>query len=247
MSLFTAKVGKTIDKVKIFDDYAVKALEEIAEGQRNSRTLSGRLTSVLITVLRSVFSPLAAFRIGDADYTEEQAKHVCIDTATRISEIVKALLNDAFSLDHSLQKISQSLEHISGLSQNERDEIPEKDVLSALWSHLTRPDAYVQYKSHDLLLKDLAGYFKSAETVLKHTMAALLRIEGELTEIRDDYATPGLTMKDEPLEIVVASLRKAGQRLEEGKTHLEKIEGGGRPQIKGLPSASMRTVTLKQA
>lgn len=229
--------------MKIFDDYAVNALEDIAEGQRNSRTLSSRLISVLISIL----SPFAAFRIADADYTEEQVKHICIDTATRISDIVKLLLGDAFSLFHSLDKIKESLRHINSLSQDERLETPEKDVLSALWSRLARPDDYVRYKSHNLLLKDLAGYYDRASDVMKETIAALNRIEGELKAFRDEYAIPGLTMKDEPLKIVVASLRKAGQRLEAGKTILEEIEGGGRQQMKELPSASRRTVTLKQA
>ena len=83
--------------MKIFDDYAVNAIEGIAEGQQNPRTLSMRLTSAL--------SPFATFSITDAEYTEEQVKHVFINTATRISGKFKLLLDDSFELDHSLDRI----------------------------------------------------------------------------------------------------------------------------------------------
>ena len=61
----------------------------------------------------------------------------------------------------------------------------------------------------------------------------------------DDYEpTPGLILKDEPLEVVLALLRNSGQRLEAGKTKLEYIEGEGRPQRKKLLDASTRIATI---
>lgn len=65
---------------------------------------------------------------------------------------------------------------------------------------------------------------------MEETVAALNRIEAELGEFRDDYATPGLILKDHPLEVIVELLRKSGQRLETGKQKLEFIEEGARPR-----------------
>ena len=224
--------------VKIFDDYAVNALEGIAESQRNPPTLTSRLTWAL--------SPFAAFSLTDAD-TEEQVKQVFINMATRISGRVKLLLDDSFDLDHSLDRIQESLDRIQELSVDEVGDLPQMDVLGALWSQLTRPDDHAQYLSHTSLLQDLSGFYKSSSNVMKETTAALNHIEAELGEFRDDFATPGLTLKDEPLEVVLALLRTAGQRLEAGKTKLERIEEGGRPQREKLLDASTRTVTLARA
>ena len=221
LSRFTAKVGKSIDVVKIFDDYAVNALEGIAESQRNPPTLSSRLTSAL--------NPFAAFSLTDADYTEEQVKQVFINMATRISGKVKLLLDDSFDLDHSLNRIQESLDRIQELSVDEVGDLPQMDVLGALWSRLARPDDHAQHLSHTSLLQDLSGFYKSSSNVMRETTAALNHIEAELGEFRDDFATPGLILKDEPLEVVLALLRTAGQRLEAGKTKLERIEEGGRP------------------
>lgn len=220
--------------MKIFDEYAVKTLEGIAENQRNPPTLSSRLKSAL--------SPVSAFSVAVTD--EEQVKKVFIDTATRISGKVKLLLDEAFYLGHNLDSIQETLERIGELSIDEVGDLPQMHVLGALWSRLARPDDHAQHQSHTSLLTDLSEFYTKSSNVMKETIGALNHIEAELGEFRDDYATPGLILKDEPLEIVLALLRQSGQRLETGRNRLQYIEDGGRPQQKKQLDASPRTATL---
>lgn len=88
LSRFTAKVGKSIDTVQIFDNYAAKALEGIAERQQNLQTLKGRVLSGI--------SPLAAFRPSTMKYTEKQVKTVFPNTASKISDKIKLLGEESF-------------------------------------------------------------------------------------------------------------------------------------------------------
>ena len=82
---------------------------------------------------------------------------------------------------------------------------------------------------------------------MKGTTAALNRVEAGLGKFRDDFATPGLSLKDGALEVVVALLRNSGQRLEAGKTKLKYIEEGGWQQRNNALGASTRIVTAKLA
>ena len=78
---------------------------------------------------------------------------------------------------------------------------------------------------------------------MEKTVAALNHIEAELSEFRDDYATPGLILKEHPLEAIIALPRKSGQRLQPSKQKLEFIEeGGARPKTDDSIRESMRTV-----
>ena len=101
-------------------------------------------------------------------------------------------------------------------------------VLGALWTRLARPDDYEEHKSHTSLLTDMTEFYEKSSYVMQETIAALNHVEAELSEFRDDFATPGLILKDNPLEVIIALLRKSGQRLEAGKTKLERIEEGER-------------------
>lgn len=90
----------------------------------------------------------------------------------------------------------------------------------------------------------MTEYYRSSSSVMKETTAALNRVEAELNEFRDDYATPGLIFQEEPLEVTIAMLRKSGQRLEAGKMRLESIEQGG-PSQWNRPPENVKTVTVK--
>jgi hypothetical protein len=236
LSRFTAKVGKSIDTVQTFDEFAVKALEGIVERQRNHPTLPGQIMLAL--------SPFAAFDLAkNSDYTDEQVKHLFITTAARISDKVKLLIDDSFNLAHHLDIIQETLDRIKELAVDEIGDIPQMDVLAALWTRLARADDYEQHKSHTSLLTDMTEFYESCSNVVKETIAALNRVEAELSEFRDDFATPGLIMKDYPLEVIIALLRSSGQRLEAGKRKLENIEEGARPQRNDIRKASTKTVT----
>ena len=237
MSRFTAKVGKSIDTVKIFDDYAVKILEGIAEQEKNPPTLPNRALSAL-----SALSPFAAFT--DTKHSEAEVKDVFVRTAAKISGGVKLLIDESFNLAHDLDLIQETLDRLKELTIEEGDDLPRKDVLGALWERLARPDDYEQHRSHSVLLTEMTEFYESSSFVMKETTAALNHIEAELGEFRDDFATPWLILKDDPLEVIIALLRKSGQRLEAGKMKLEHVEQGERPQRDDIPKAGPRTVTF---
>ncbi|ERF72861.1 hypothetical protein EPUS_09337 [Endocarpon pusillum Z07020] len=236
LSRFTARFGKSIDTIKTLDDYAVKALEDIPKRQRNQPNLAGQIISA--------FSPFAAFELAkNAGHKQEQVKHVFINTAARISDKVKLLIHDSFNLAHDLDIIQGTLDRIKELSIDEIGDLPSRDVLGALWTRLARANDYDRYKSHTSLLTELTGFYESSSNAVKVTMAALYRVEAELGEFRDDFAIPGLILKEFPFEVTIALLRNSGKRLEAGKRKLEHIEKGGRPQGNDFLKASTTTVS----
>lgn len=190
-------------------------------------------------------SPFAAFGAPDSAHSEEQVKHLFISTADRISNKVKLLIDDSFDLGHSLDAIQETLDRIKELALDEVGDLPRLDVLGALWTRLARADDYNQHQSHTTFLTDMTDFYESSSYIMEETVAALNRVEAELSEFRDDFATPGLVLKDHPLEVIVALLRKSGQRLEAGKKKLESIkEGAVRPQPHEDRKASARTVSI---
>ena len=227
-------MGKSIDTVKIFDDYAVKTLEDIAEREKNPPSLPNRALSAL--------NPFAAFTTPKD--SEAEVKDVFVRTATKISGRVRLLIDDSFNLGHDLDLIQETLDQIKELTIDEGDDLPRKDVLGALWDQLTRPDDYEEYRSHSALLAEMTDFYTSSSFVIKETTAALNHIEAELDEFGDDYAAPGLVLKDDPLEVIVALLRKSGERLEAGKVKLEHVEKGERPQRDDIPKEGPRTFTV---
>ena len=227
-------MGKSIDKVKIFDDYAVKTLENIAEREQNPPSLPSRALSAL--------NPIAAFT--NTKHSEAEVKDVFVRTAAKISGGVKLLIDDSFNLAHDLDLIQETLDLLKELTIDEGEDLPRKDVLGALWERLARPDDYEEYRSHSALLTEMTEFYKSSSFVMEETTAALNHIEAELEEFRDDYASPGLILKDDPLEVIIALLRNSGQRLEAGKMKLEQVEQGERPRRDDIPKEGPRRVTV---
>ena len=207
----------------------------MAERQKTPPTLPGQIISAI--------SPFAAFSLATAADTEKQVKDLFLFNAIKIRDKVKLLLDDSFDLGHNLDIIQETLDRIKELAIDEVGDLPPMDVLKALWTRLARADDYEDYKLHTLLLTDMTQFYESASNVMKETTSALNRVEAELEELRDDFATPGLTLKDHPLEVIIALLRNSGQRLEAGKKKLEHIEEGDQPQRNKVQKEGTRTVT----
>lgn len=215
----------------------MKALEGIAERARKPPALPGQ-------ILSAALYPFAAFDLAKkAGGTEEQVKHLCITTALRISDKVNLLIEYSMGLTHKLGLIQDTLDHINKLAAEELGDFPPLDVLSELWTRLARADDYEWFKSHRSLLAHMTGFYESSSNVMKETIAALNRVEAELKEFRDEFATPGATMKDYPLEVLIALLRNSGRRLQVGKRGLERVEQRERWQRNDEPKVSIRTVT----
>ena len=207
----------------------------MAERQKTPPTLPDKILSAI--------SPFSAFSLGKADDTEEQVKYLFLVNAVKISDRVKLLLDDSFELGHSLDNIQETLDRLKELAIDEVGDLPSMDVLTALWTRLAHADDYEEYESHTSLLTDMTQFYESASSVMKETTSGLNRVEAELEEFRDDFATPGLTLKNHPLEVIIALLRNSGERLEAGKRKLEHIEEGDRPQRNEGQKKDTRTVS----
>ena len=193
----------------------------------------------------SAISPLGAFGLSNAGHKEDKVKNLCVTTATRISDRAKILLEVSHDLNYGLNSIQEILDRIKELAVDEIGDLPRMDVLSELWTRLARKDDHEQLKSHTALLKDMTDFYQRSSYVMRETTGALLRVEAELNEFRDDFATPVLILKDHPLEVIISLLRNSGQRLEAGRKRLESIAEGGRPQTGGdAAGARASTITV---
>ena len=182
-----------MDAVHTFNDYAIRALERIAELERSPPTLPSRILSAM--------SPFAAFD------SEEQVKDLFFSTADRISNKLKLLIDDSFDLGHSLDAVQETLNRIKELALDEIADLPRLDLLSALWTRFAHADDYNQQQAHSSLLTDMTDFFESPSYIIEETVATLEPVEAELSEFRENFAIPGLVLKDHPLEIIVALLR----------------------------------------
>ncbi|KAK4457228.1 hypothetical protein QBC42DRAFT_319530 [Cladorrhinum samala] len=225
LSRFTAKVSKSVDMARTFDHYAIKALEGIAawEKQHSFLAISGRALAAI--------RPLSAFdkRSG----TEEQVKDVFLLTAARIGDKVNLLIQESFELAHSLDSIHATLENIKEIALVELGDLPGQNVLTTLWTILAHPDDHARLDSHKTLLADMEKFYGKSSLVMEKTTAALHRIDAELGEFRDDFATPGLILKDNSLGVIIDMLRMSAARLEAGNLNLRRVEEGARPQRLG--------------
>ena len=236
LSRFTAKVGKSIDTVVTFDAYAVRTLEGITIRQQNVPTLPQKMVSFL--------HPLSAFELSGAAQTEEDVKDVFLSTSTRIGDKVKILLQVSLELGHGLSKIQEILDRLQELAVDEVGDLPQMDVLRALWTRLARKDDYSLFKVHETLLTDITDLYKTSLDLIQETVAALNRMKAELNEFRDDLATPGLTLQEQPLEITIELFRKSALRLDSGRSRLENAKLGEYTQRLDLPvRPRTRTVT----
>jgi len=175
--------------------------------------------------------PFAALDLVRAGETEAQVKQVFITTTIRISAKVKLLIDEAFELSHGLDTIQETLDSIKEITAEELGDLPGMDVLGAIWLQLTQPNEHAEYQSHTTLLKDMTSFYDECTEVMKVTTGALNRVEAELGELRDDFAAPGLILKDYPIEVIISLLRRSIDRLEIGRLNLEQVEQGGRPQL----------------
>ena len=132
------QIGKSIDTVVTFDEYAVRTLEDIDTRQQQVPILPQRLVSFL--------HPLSAFELADAAQTEENLKQVFLSTSTRIGGKVKIFLEASFELDRGLSEIQEILDRLKELAVDEVGDLPQMDVLRALWNRLARKDDYSRYK-----------------------------------------------------------------------------------------------------
>lgn len=219
VSGFTAKVGKSIDIVATFDAYAIRTLEGMKNRQQQIPTLSEKIISLL--------GPFSAFEASNTR-REKELRDVFLSTSTRILGKIKLLLANSFELGHDLLSIKQTLDRIKELAIDEVGDTPQLDVLRALWIRLARANDYKRYKSHGSLLADITDFYHSSADMMAETVVALNRMEAELIEFRNDFATPGLILEEQPLEVSIDLLRKSMDRLESGRMRLEKIERGER-------------------
>ncbi|KAK4169661.1 hypothetical protein QBC43DRAFT_306494 [Cladorrhinum sp. PSN259] len=214
LSRFTAKVSKSVDMAKTFDQHAIKALEGIAKQQQSSLAL---------------ILPKWALSVIHGGDTEQQAKDVFILTATQIGDKVRFLIEESFHLSSSLDAIHETLDSIKEIAVGELGGLPlNNNVLSELWSLLARPDDHARLKSHEKLLVDMTHFYKDSSSVMEKTTVALNQIDADLGGFRDDFATPELVLQDYPLEIIISMLRLSAERLEAGNLNLRRIEEGGR-------------------
>ncbi|KAK4225380.1 hypothetical protein QBC38DRAFT_483122 [Podospora fimiseda] len=230
LSRFTAKVSKSVDMAKAFDQHAIKALEDIAKWEATHSVLS-----VSDRILSAIMQPLGAFS-SRRETTEDKVKEVFLLTATKIGDKVHMLMEESWTLNHNLEKVHETLDTIKEIAVGGFGELPHHNVLGALWMSLAHPDDHAKLKTHKDLLVDMTNFYKKSSEVMEKTTAALNRIDAELGEFRDDFATPGLIMRDNSLDIIIDMLRLSAVRLEAGNLNLRRVEEGGRPgRVAGEP------------
>ena len=168
--------------------------------------------------------------------TEEQLKEVFLVATSQIAGRLPPCITDAWELHGLFQKIQMSLERIQELAIDEMGDLPQMAVLSSLWNQVARADEYAEHKSHKQLLQDLTGFYRSLGQRTVDTISTLKRITAELKELRDEYASARLVLRDFSLKVIMSTLRKATERLEAGRRALDRIEDGGRNGMSGVAS-----------
>lgn len=218
LSRFYAKTGKAVDKIIAFDRYMTRDIEALEGLQNNQYSLRALAVNAL--------NPLGALKHATPDRVERDLKETFLKTSTGISNNIQPLIEDAAALDTLLSIIQTILDQIHALAKEEERDLPHMQTLASFWARLARADDFAQYKSHEGLLLDMVQFYERAGVVMRETKAALGRIDAELKEFRDEYATPGLVLRDFEIGLSVAMLRDATGRLEGGRAEMNRVRIG---------------------
>ena len=148
---------------------------------------------------------------------EDQANDPLITTPTRISNMIKLLIDATFDLAYDLEQIEVTLDQIKKIAVDEISDLPQMDTSGALWVRLAQIDSYDKRKSHTSLLTDIIMFYEKSSCVLRETIVALDHLEAELEKLYVDFATPGLIRNDNPPEIIKMLSEKYGQDWKQGR------------------------------
>jgi hypothetical protein len=187
---------------------------------------------------------MSAFQLSGATQTEEEFKPVFLSTNTQIGERVDALLRDSLELGGSLNKIQQILDRLKVIAVTEVGDLTEMGFRRTLWSRLARASDYDRYKFHETLLTDIIDLYTISSDIVRETIAALNRVQADLTEFGHNLSTPGLTFEEQGLEVTIELLAKSGRRLKSAQSMLDSGEMGQPAQRHDMPARPRtRTVT----
>ena len=226
LSQFATEVDNLIDHIQDFNKYIVKTLEKIVERQRNSLKLSTRVAWMI--------SSFVVFDRSRADIDDERVKNLFIISAIHHSKRVNRLVDDSLDLDQSLDVIQENLDRIKKFVIKKIDDLLEKNILNALWTHLAHVDDSQEYILHNSLLMNMIEFYRTFSHLMKQTTAALIHVTTKLNEFRDDFVKSKVSLMNHSFEVIIALFRKTDERLKAANRKLEHIKQKERSQRKKI-------------
>lgn len=154
--------------------------------------------------------------------TEDGLKDVFIRITSELEEGARNLMKYIGTLSFQFETIKLKLNKTGTYLQKEEsgEKWGERDVLPQLWMRLIRPDDHLNYKDHRLLLSDLTVYYEIAMNVTQSAERGVKDLTAHLRRMRDNLATPGLVLRDRPLEVSMKMLRGSIERIEKSRKEI---------------------------
>lgn len=209
-----AGVASLSDAVIAVSQWADRNLEKIQQ-------LENKRPSAL-QIISSALLPLSTSN-GLSLRSEDELKEVFIRITSELEEGARNLMKYIGTLNYQFEMIKLKLNKTGTYLQKEEhgEKWREKDVLPRLWMKLISPDDHVNYKDHRLLLSDLTDFYKIAMDVTQSTEGGLKNLSAHLRQMRDNLATPGLVLRDRPLEVSMKMLRGSIERIENSRKEID--------------------------
>lgn len=137
-----------------------------------------------------------------------------------LSTEVARVMVGATTVASMLDALEEKLAVIRTVCEHERivTETALGEVLSELWTLVGGNKVKLQQLGrHVDILRNVDWYRSLSVAHVVATTETLLRVEAELSELREKLSTPALADDAIPIEVHIASIERSARRLHEGK------------------------------
>lgn len=211
---FNAHVGSAVDSVISINRWTSRYLNglALAEGERK-----GLVTDLVVWAFRP-FQPVA--------FDENRLLASYVEHTARVSDKIAALIEEATVVLDSLERLDGHLDLIHDWATRTHQDVAgsKSEVLLSLWTMVGANKGRLRGLDAQLrLLSRVGAQRRDAVRHLVELKVELVRIQGELEELRERVAAPGLG-DAVPLSVHVETINAGVANLEQARTRIRGVE-----------------------
>lgn len=250
---FNAHVGSAVDSVISINRWTSRYLESLAAAESHRAAGLGSLTSLAADIASWAFAPFRpAIGTGGAllslsrDDHERRLLASYVEHTALVSDRVAQLIDEATLVLGQLERLDGHLEVIHDWATRTHNDVAgsRDEVLLSLWTLVGANRGRLRGLDAQLrLLARVGSQRRDAARRLVELRVELVRIQGELEELRERVAAPGMGL--------AAAGPGAGAGVVPLSVHVETINAGvanleqARTRIRGVENDRIREAMLK--
>ncbi|KDQ19123.1 hypothetical protein BOTBODRAFT_171067 [Botryobasidium botryosum FD-172 SS1] len=208
-----SNVDTTVDSTFAMDDYVLRSLDNI-----NRELISGTIGG---SVLKGFILSLRTNTASVAEEQRQELARVFEDASMQLKVWIEKLKIEAMASRVELERLKGMLDNVYETIVKEKKDVESKEeALSKLWASLIDDSRAAKYKSHKVLLDNIATYRKAALNRVQATVVQLDQLDMNLDNLGDRMAAPSLVGtqytnqgRGLPIEAHIASVREGIEKM----------------------------------